>query len=225
MRKVLCLIVVIALCLVGMMSVLAAEDIFVPSISYKDSPDLEEGILEDEDVGSCLEITSILEAQEKVTDITQEARDLLLDIYSQLDDGSMVLPLEEDYVVRELVDLSFRQTTCIEDDHMHKEELEKEGVTIEVTFDLDVDADTDVTVMHYHDGRWIPVVSCVNNGDGTITCVFEHFCPVVFCVDKDSAPSQTGDTVGQNLIFWMVLMLFCLAAVVTMLVMRRKIVR
>lgn len=225
MRKVLCLLVMALLCVACVAPAMAAEGEFVPSISYKDSPDLDEGILNDDNITDCLVISSIMDAREKTTDITQEARDLLLDVYRQLSDGSMTLPLENDYVIRELVDVSFKQKNCIEPDHLHEDELEKPGVTIEVTFDLDVDKDTKVTVMHYHDGEWIPVISSVNNGDGTITCVFEHFCPVVFCVDKDREPSQTGDTMGRSLVLWIVLMIASMVAVCTLLLQRRKFVR
>ena len=163
------------------------------------------------------------EAEEKTTDIYQEDRDLLLEVYEELTDGSMQLPLENDeYVIRELVDVSF--TTECDEAHDHKEELAEEGTTIEITFDLGVDPDEEVIVMAYIDGQWVPV-ECENNGDGTVTCVFEDICPVVFCVKNTTPPAQTGDEAGRQLILWIVLMAVSFAAIVILVVGRRKFVR
>ena len=231
MRRIVCLTVAVLLCVAVVCPVFAAEDTFVPSITYKDGPDIDDAVLGGEDAGGkvdqCIVVTSIIEAEEKTTDIPQESRDLLIEVYEKLSDGTVKLPLEGDYVIRELVDLSFKQSTCIEDDHIHEEELNKEGVTVTVTFDLGVSADTEVVVMSFHDGKWDHVESVVNNGDGTVTCVHEHFCPVAFLVKAEKAdePSKTGDTVGQGLLLWTILMAASLAAVVTVFTKCRKFVK
>lgn len=225
MRKIVCLLTVLVLCAAMACPAFAAEDTFVPSISYKDGPDIEEAEMKEEEVQDCLIVTSIIAAQEKTTDIYQEARDELLDVYAKLNDGSMKLPLDGDsYVVRELVDLSWKKTDCVEADHTHDEDLAKEGVTIEVQFDLGISASDKIVVLHYHDGQWLPVESTVNNGDGTVTCVFEHFCPVAFCVEvaQNLDPAPTGDSAGQNLVLWIVLMALSIAGLILLFILHRR---
>ncbi len=200
----------------------APMDDFVPSISYKDGPDIEEAEQDDEDVGDCLIVTSIKEAIEKTTDITQEERDLLLEVYDKLLDGSMKLPLEDEYVIRELVDVSYRKTTCRDKDHGHKEWLEQDNTTVTVTFDLGINRDVDVDVLTYIDGKWTPIKEVTNNGDGTITCVFDDICPVAFCLSpkdqNDTPPPKTGDQVGT----WVAVMAVSLAVLAALVLLRRK---
>lgn len=94
-------------------------------------------------------------------------------------DGSMTLPYEKvsddivagNMVVRDLFDVSWR---CVD----HPEAIAPTGVYVELTFDLGVEKDAQVVAMTYKDEQWNPVASVVNNGDGTVTCVFENFCPV-----------------------------------------------
>lgn len=232
MKRIFSLIAALVMCVAVMCPIPASADTFVPSISYKDGPTFAEAELKDEtesmreDVSPCLIITSVLAAENKTTDIHQSERDLLLDVYQKLSEGSMKLPLPDNYVVRELVDIDFGERVCIEPDHIHMEELEKEGVTVTARFYLGVTADTDVVVLSYHDGEWEPIKSVVNNGDGTLTCEFEHFCPVAFCVRESVSgdPVQTGDSMGNTLYIWVVVMVAALIGLVTLLVvsMRRK---
>ncbi len=222
MRKIISLMVA-ALLFVGLVGpALAAENVFVPSISYKYGPDIEEAVLGDQNVTGCLVVTSITGAREKTTDIYREDRDLLLDAYKQLEDGSVKLPLDEDYVIRELVDVSWKQTACVEEKHTHDEDLKKEAVTVTIDLELGIDANTDLLVYAYRNGQWEPIESAKNNGDGTITCVFEHFCPVAFAVREQTGGSETGDTARGSLILWGVLMVVSLTAVVVLTINRKK---
>lgn len=223
MKKVICLAVCLLLSMVMLLPALAAEN-FVPSIEYKDGPEIKDSTLDGEDISKCLVVTSILMAREKTTDIYQQDRDVLLGVYEALCDGSMKLPLEKDYVIRELVDVSFRKTPCIQGEHSHKEKLEEENVTVTVKFDLGIRPEDKLFVLAYVNGKWEPIESVTNNGDGTLTCVFEDICPVVFCLEKSGGPSQTGDMAGQNLLLWFILMIVSMAAVVTMLAKHRKLV-
>lgn len=225
MRRIICLLGVLLLCAALTCPVFASADTFVPSISYKDGPDIKEATLDGEDISGCLVVSSITDARDKTTDITQEERDMLLEVYEQLFDGTMTLPLENDeYVIRELVDVSFAQSACVEAGHAHKEWLAQAGNTITVKFDLDVAKTTEVIVMVYINGEWIPVESVQNNGDGTVTCVFEDICPVAFCVEADAEepPAQTGDAMGLRLILGITAMVVSLAVIITMVVFRRK---
>lgn len=234
MRKMISLLGVLLICATLACPVLAAENTFVPSISYKDGPEIEtaiqgeqEKLSEGENVSDCVVVSSITDAKNKTTDIYQENRDLLLEVYEKLSDGSMTLPLDEGYVIRELVDVSHKKTDCVETEHTHEPDLNKEGIVISVDFDLGVKKTTEVQVLSYHDGQWAPVISVENNGDGTVTCVMEHFCPVVFCVDADAevVPPQTGDNAGTELILWSVLLVVSLLAIVCLAVYRRKFAR
>ena len=214
MRKILSIIMVLALAMALAAPAMAAKDSFVPSIGYKDGPEIVGGDLVD-----CLVVTSIEEAEKKETNISQEDRDLLLDVYQQLTDGTMKLPLENDqYVIRDLIDVSF--TPECDKDHDHKGWLAQEDTSMKVTFDLGVAAGEEVKVLAYVNGQWVEV-ECVNNGDGTVTCVFEDICPVAFCVKNVTPPAQTGDASGRMLGLWAALMAASAAAMAVLVVRRR----
>lgn len=228
MRRAICLMAAVLVCLAMAFPAFASAGTFVPSISYKDGPEVVEAEQNGEDVTGCLVVTSLKEAEEKTTDIYQEDRDLLWEVYEKIEDGSMKLPLEnEDYVVRELVDVSYLKTDCVEVPHGHKEWLAQESTTIEVVFDLGVAKDTKLEVLAYVNGTWTAVESVVNNGNGTVTCVFEDICPVAFCVEpqNDIIPPKTGDTMGGNMIGWFALLTVSFSAAVVLVCNRRRIVR
>jgi hypothetical protein len=233
MKKLICLLTVLALAMAFACPVFAAEA-FVPSISDKEEPDIvpdENGVMgeiwKDDEVvdkveGGCLVITPISEA-ETSTEIPEDAREELLYVYKELLEGDMTLPYEQDgldpetMVIRELIDASW----LCED---HPAMLEPEGVTIDLTFDIGVDADTKVYVYVYIDGVWT-AVPVINNGDGTVTCTFEELCPIAFCVAAGTGkpPVQTGDEFNPTI--WIVLLAVSAAALVGVVVLRRKLVK
>lgn len=214
MKKVLCLFTVMLLLASLALPVMAAD--FVPSITYKGGPEVVKAELDGEGVGDCVVITSIAEAEDKTTDITDEERALLLEVYEKLEDGSMTLPLDGDYVIRELVDVSFEHADCrvIEEHNQKDQQLKEEDVTLTVVFDLNVSKADEIVVMTYIDGKWEPIESVTNNGDGTITCVFEDICPVAFAVKDTSAQEnpKTGDLMAADLTLWVSMMVFSVAA-------------
>lgn len=224
MKRIVTLLLALVLCAGMAVPALAADNKFVPSISYKDGPDIISGDLDGTPVGSCLIVSSITDCRDKTTDIYQEDRDLLLEVYKELSDGTMKLPLEEDYVIRELVDVSWKKTSCVENPHPHREDLKKEGSLLTVDFDLGVPKGIPVIVMTYINGKWEPVESVVNNGDGTVTVIFEDICPVVFCVDPNDVymPPKTGDQARQDMILWISLMAVSVIAIVVLLVLRKR---
>ena len=225
MKKGIIAIALLALCLSLICPVMATEDTFVPSISYKDGPEIIEAEQKEEAVKPCLVVTSLKAAIEQSTDISQENRDLLMDVYEKLSSGEVKLPGSEGYVIRELVDISWKQVGCVEEKHTHENDLNIEGVTVTIELDLGIDANTDLLVYSYHDGQWGAVEAVQNNGDGTITCVFEHFCPVAFCVKTNQDNDQTGDIAAQSLLLWIVLMVVSAATIVTLTYNRRKYMR
>ena len=242
MKKIVSIVVVLMLCMSLAGVVYAAEDSFTPSVSYKDSPEVLHiddpdggeaiAVVKDKDGkilsyvhADCLKITPVAQA-ETSTEIPEEARQILLDVYAKLQNDTMQLPyekinsaLEAKYmVIRELFDASF---VCEE----HPKMLAEEGVVLEITFKLNVKANVEVYAMTYNEGEWNPIVSAVNNGDGTLTCTFEHLCPVAFSVETDRGPSDTGDAGAPSVLPWVILLVVSGAALVGAVALRRKQVR
>ena len=221
MKRMLALILTLVLILAAAAPAFAAGT-FVPSVGYKDGPEIEDAEMNGEDVGHCLIVSSIDDAKNKSTDIGQDDRDLLLEVYEKLEDGSMELPVEEDHVIRDLVDVSYAETGCVGQNHGHEEWLAEPGNTVTVTFDMGVDKNTEIIVLVYVNDQWIPAESVINNGDGTITVVFEDICPVAFVVTKEQpeGPAQTGDdsNVGQ----WIVIMIASVVSIIALNEKRRK---
>jgi hypothetical protein len=218
MKKMLTVILAVALCIALTVPAFAAT--FVPSISYKLAPTVDSAVMGGEDIKTCIVVTSVIEAEDKTTDVDQEARDLLLNVYNQLEKGSMKLPINGGYVIRDLVDVNFTNA-CINSNVNHDELLDKKGATIKVTFDLGVAADEKIAVLSYNDGKWVEPVSVKNNGDGTITCEFEHFCPVAFVsLEKNSSVVPTGD--NMNMALWIGMMLASVAVMAVVVTNRRK---
>lgn len=239
MRRIVTLLLVLVLCISLACPVFADE--FVPSISDKNAPEIVPGkdpdgkptigrILKDGEVidyiyEGCLVVTPVSQAKTS-TLIPDAAEELLLDVYAKLNSGAMQLPYEKisskldpkKMVIRDLFDASW---LCEE----HPEMVAPAGVTVEITFDLGVGKNTDVYVMTYKNNAWNPIVSVENNGDGTVTCVFEDFCPIAFAVQQGSStpPSQTGDT--ADLTLWIALLAVSALGLVAVVVFRRKIVR
>ena len=232
MKKILSFIIVAIMCLTAVFPAFATGGVFVPSIEQK--PNGQTGdilILENEEVietvdGLCLVITPVSEAKTS-TLIPDAAEEMLLDVYEKLSNGSMVLPYEKvdasidpsKMVIRDLFDASW---LCEE----HPVIVEPKGVVIEVTFNLGVAANTDVVVMTYKNGEWNPIVSVENNGDGTVTCVFEDFCPIAFAVPTSEyrEPVETGDN-APSVMVWVAVMAVAALAVVALLIFRRKAVK
>ena len=242
MKKIVSIVVVLMLCMSLAGVVYAAEGSFTPSVSYKDGPEVvpvndPEGgeaiaVVKDKDGNiisyvhaDCLKITPVAKA-ETSTEIPEDARQLLLSVYAQLLNDTMQLPyekidkdLEAQYVViRDLFDATF---VCEE----HPQMLAEEGVVLEITFNLNLKANVEVYTMTYNEGEWNPIVSSVNNGDGTLTCTFEHLCPVSFSVETDRGPSDTGDAGTQSVLPWVILLVASGVALVGVVALRRKQVR
>ena len=225
MKKMLCLIAVLALAITVFVPAFAAEDDFVPSISYKDGPVIDEAEMNGGAMEDCLVITSLKGAVEKTTDISQADRDLLLDVYDRIVKGEISLPMPEDYIVRELVDISWEEIGCVQSEHPHEDELKKEGVAVKIHFDLGIKPEDELKVYAYHDGQWDEVQILELTEDGDAICLFEHFCPVAFCVKSEKNIDPTGDLSAESLLLWIVLLSVSTAAVVVMYVNRRKFVR
>lgn len=236
MRKLIAVIAVLMLCATMILPVAAAGNEFTPSVTNKPAPEIVPvmdpdgnpaiAMLCDDDgqiIGyvyeECLIVTPVSEAKTS-TEIPDHAEALLLEVYDKLTSGAMTIPYEKhdpklntgNMVIRDLFDATF---LCTE----HPELLEPEGVTLQITFDLKVAKDVEVYAMTYKNNEWNPIVSTVNNGDGTVTCTFEKLCPVEFSVQTaEEPPVQTGDDSGEDLLLWGAVAAVALVAIVALVV-------
>lgn len=199
MKKIVTVLLALALLLGLACPVFAAEGGFVPSISYKAEPDVVEtegavaiirdanGEVADYVKAGCLLITPLADAMDEKKDVPEEIRELLTGLYEALTAGEMTIPYEkheadlkaDQMAIRDLFDIRF---TCEE----HKAMMEQEGYTLEITFDLGVAKNLELNTMAYDEEteEWNPIVSTTNNQDGTVTFVFDELCAVEFSVSK-----------------------------------------
>lgn len=242
MRKIICLITAFVLCLGLAAPAFAAENGFVPSITYKPNPEIvpvegedgEEyiGVIRDETgkiidyVGhGCIMITPIAHVWDEEIEVPEYIEALLTRVYEALKDGSMKIPYEKheaeldaaNMVIRDLFDARW---VCEE----HRAMIEKEGVTFEITFDLGVVADAEIFVMTYDEAKdeWSPIVKAVNNGDGTVTCTFEHLCAVEFSMYV--APTDVPSDVipGTDMLPWIIVLILAIIGIVVVVVSKNK---
>lgn len=235
MKRVIVCITVLVMLLSLCVPAMAAD--FTPSVNNKPAPEIVPtpggdgqpaiGILRDQNnqiVGyvyeECLVITPVSQVDQSTT-IPQASKDLLKDIYNKLTNGQMTLPYESvnpnmnpgNMVIRDLFDASW---LCGD----HPEVLSRPGTTLQLTFDLGVAPGTEVVTMTYVNGQWVPVVSTVNNGDGTVTCVFEEICPIAFSVRSNVTESEP--TADLSMLPWLIIALCAVAALVVVTVIYRN---
>lgn len=242
MRKLICLIIAIVLCMSIAAPAYASESGFVPSITYKPNPEIvpvedpegEEyiGVILDEEgeiidyVGhGCLRITPVAHIWDEEIEVPAEIERLLTKVYEALNDGSMKIPYEKheadldaaNMVIRDLFDARW---VCEE----HRAMIEGEGITFEITFDLGVVADAEIFVMTYDEeaDEWAPIVNAVNNGDGTVTCTFEHLCAIEFSMPVAAATVAADDAQSPNVLPWVVVLVLAAAGVVGVVVSKKK---
>ena len=223
MKKIISLLAVLMLCTALLVPAFATNE-FKPSVEIKPAPEIVTFLDPDgnealamlvDDEGNilayiyasdrCLVVTPVSRANEQ-TGIPEEAKNALLDVYNKLSNGSMTLPYElfnaglvsSNMVIRDLFDVTL---LCSE----HSTLLEKPNVRLVITFRLGVEEDKAVYSMTFNQ-EWAPIVSTANNGDGTITCVFEHLCPVAFSVaNEQTPPPQSGDPAGDQMDLWFII--------------------
>lgn len=231
MKKVIALLMVLVLCVSLAAPALASE--FVPSISYKDHPEIVVtpnggggyiigggGEIIGEVPFEDLIIIPVSKTEDFEEDFPGEC-DELEDMYQKLVSGKTKLPYE---LVDEDID---PDTMVIRDlfyvlmvDENGRKDLE-EGTKLQITLDPDVDAATSLVVMVYYDNAWHPA-KVTNNGDGTVTLVLEHLGIVSFSVPDGSAkpPVQTGDP--TDVMLWVVLLAVSTLALTGIVILRRK---
>lgn len=219
MKRLIAVIAVLMLCATMVLPVAASNE-FTPSVTNKPAPEIVPvidpegnpaiGVVCDDDgqiisyvYEDCLIVTAVADANTS-TEIPEQSKIMLLDVYAKLISGEMTLPYEKhdsklnksNMVIRDLFDATF---ICDE----HPDMLAPEGIVFKITFDIGVAAGDEVYTMTYKNNQWDPIISTVNNGDGTVTCTFEKLCPVEFSVQTaQEPPVQTGDDSGKDLLLW-----------------------
>lgn len=243
MKRIVGSFLALALLLILAVPASAAENTFVPSITYKGEPEIVPVMAEGEAVigivrekeaediisyihEACLVLTPVAKAETSET-IPAKAAETLMYVYEELNSGRMKLPYDkvegckaENMVILELLDGSW---LCggAGYDHDHPTQVAPEGIVFEITFKLGVAADAKLVVMTYDDEtkEWDPIVDVVNNGDGTVTCTFEHFCPIAISIEQPgeaAAPAQT------NVLPWAALMAAATAGIIAVILAYRK---
>ena len=249
MKKILS-VLLICVMLFAALSAVVYADKFVPSIGYKPAPvikyeeddngnkvighvvDPNGNIISDE-YHDCIVITPVSEANTSEK-IPADAAALLLEVYDDLSDDDMKLASlsdklndkvaedlgkgkdADDLVVKDLFDVT---VLCDE----LKEKLAPVGNTLTLTFEVSIDANSPIYVVSYKNGAWAPIVEAVNNGDGTVTCTFEDFCPVAFMVPTsggENVKPEPGDTTDNTL--WVIVMVSAIAVIAALMVINRK---
>ena len=242
MKKIICLLVVLAVCFSLAAPVFAENDEFVPSITYKPSPEIvtvtddegkeaigmivnDKGEVLDYVEHGCLQITPIAHVWDPEEEVPQDVEELLTFVYEELNENDMQIPYEKhegldlegkNMVIRDLFDARW---ACEE----HRAMVEDKGILFEITFDLGIAADTPIYVMTYDEEAkvWEPVVKTVNNGDGTVTCTFEHLCAVEFSMPV-AAASVPAEAASMPIWPWILLLVLAVAAILVIIVSKKN---
>ena len=243
MKKLICLAITLVLCMSQIMTAFATEDGFVPSITYKPNPEVvpvvdndgkehtgvvlnASGEIVDYVDDDCLNVTPVAYIWDENMTGDEKIYTLLEYVYNKLNSGEMKIPYEKheanldpaNMVIRDIFDARW---TCEE----HGAMIEEEGILFEITFDLGVVADAEIFVMTFDEDteEWDPIVKVVNNGDGTVTCTFEHLCVVEFSmplgvvnVGSDAVQSST------NVFPWIIVLLIAVAGVMFIVIGKKK---
>lgn len=228
MKKLICLSVMLVLCLTMACPALADESDFVPSIGYKDHPEVigEVQLLngDGEVIDTVHEelvivpISDVLDGTDE--ELTDEEKEMFEDLYNKLSDGTENIPYpdgNDNKVIRDL----FLAKLISED---HAVELAKDDVFIKITLDTGVDEDEVVTVMVNDGDEWIPAESVKNNGDGTVTVVLDVLGVISISVPASGDTPILGDYSLSGTLLWVIVMVASAAALVVVIVSRRKIV-
>ena len=241
MKKLLSLLVALVLS-VSLAAPAFAADTFVPSITYKDAPEISSGTANGEKITAGLVVVPVSEAQDENSQVAEAIREQLVTLYEKLDSGEMKLPVDNtEFVIRDLVAVTYSAIGSAAGMDLEAY-LATKGNTVTVDFDLGVSADAEVIVMVYVDDEWVEAENVTNNGNGTVSVVFETLGATAFCV-KEKAPAVTpepessdvegsdddganapvsGNVGGQRMLLWCAIMAGSVAALLILIVLLKR---
>lgn len=122
-----------------------------------------------------------------------------------------------DLIVRDLFDVSLicdESNELLIDDEHH----------LLLTFNLGVKKGEYITAIKLNPetDKWETIRDVVNNGDGTVTCEFDHLCSIAFLVERtESNSAQTGDN-SVSLYVWVAIAAAAAALIVVLVVAKNK---
>lgn len=249
MKRVIAFALVLITVLTAAVPVMAAEQSFVPSVSF-DSSIIEIIAKEDgrdvigyvEDANGnrlsteyhdCLVVTSVLDVKRGDTVISKEACDLLIKTYESLTaDGvklSQQIPVLND-IAKEAFgqsstadDLTVRDiydfTSLCEDLNNY---LEAGDNTLTLKVKMSVEENTFISVVSLYNGQWVPAQRVVKNNDRTISVTFTKLCPVLFVTGKykQEKPPATDD--DFNMLLWTTLMISSVIALTVVIILKKR---
>lgn len=123
----------------------------------------------------------------------------------------------DDLIVRDLFDVTL---ICDESNEL----LVDDAHHLLLTFSLGIKKDEFITVIKFNPekDKWETIRSVVNNGDGTVTCEFDHLCPIAFLVEKTASNSaQTGDD-SVSIYVWIAVAAAAAALIVVLIIAKSK---
>lgn len=210
MKKFICMIVAMLICMSLAVPAFAATGAFTPSVTVKTGAEIVPVKVDGEKadaaittadgetvavVDDCLLLTSVADAKKKNSELEKldkEAHENLLKVYKDLESGKMEIPyadfkLKADKMaIRDLFDATFICAGQAENDH--DAILAEDKASMEVTLDLGVAKKDKVHVFVYTENadgemEWVEI-DVVNNGNGTVTLTFEALGVVAICIEK-----------------------------------------
>lgn len=244
MKKIICLFIALVVCLSIAMPVFATDaNGFVPSITYKPEPEIvpvkdengnehlgvirdNEGEVVDYVDHGCFRLTPIAHVWDPEIEVPDYIEELLTYVYDGLNKGELEINYDifdaeldaNNMVIRDLFDIRW---FCEEHLAMHL----KEDNTIDIIFDLGVVADAEIFVATFNEDtkEWSPIVKTVNNGDGTVTCTFQHFCAISFSMPMTPRAAATDAANSTtNLLPWILILLLAVVAFVVIIIVKNK---
>lgn len=219
MKKIISFVMVMVMILGISVTAFAADGDFVPSINEKPAPAIKSIIVTIDGVewkceididGHCVIVTPVSEITEeqRLSDATKQK---LIDVYNQIKAAanlSSVFPNIEGVdkmAVRDLFDVS---SVCSEFDKVFPGELAK----VTITFDLGISADTNIVCASLVNDKW-NTHAVKNNGDGSVSVDFTHFCPVAFLVSETEVGNSPATGDNSNLTLWISLLAVSVVAI------------
>lgn len=237
MKKIVCIATMLVLCFALACPVMAAETEFVPSIDAKNHPEVIGDVLVVNEDGEtvatldtdCIVLVAVSEIDSS-TLLTDAEKALFKDVFSKLSDGSMTIPYPDGNSNKVVRDLFIVKVVC---DDGHAEEVAKEDVFVNLTLKNGVGKDEKIVAMVYSvaaqtrsgssGNGWTAAESVKNNGNGTVTVSLEHTGIVALAVPGEGDTPVTGDNGSSNVVVWSIVMVASVAALVAVVVSRRKI--